>query len=141
MAAAFATVDDVTALYGAVTADDTAKATRLLDAASALLRAKVPGIDLGVAATDPVLVATVVAEVVARALRNPGGVKTLSRTTGPFSESVSYADAAATGLFFSDDELVMLGGSVPSTRRGLRTFRVGTTEPRRATETVWPITW
>lgn len=67
---------------------------RLLDKASALLRAKAPNLDdrLTAATLDPVVVATVVAQIVKRYAVNPDGVSTKSQTVGPYSESKSYVD-------------------------------------------------
>lgn len=73
---------------------ETALWQRLLDKASALLRVKVPDIDLQISdgGLDPLVVATVVAQVVKRYVVNPDGVSTTAETVGPYSKSSSFVD-------------------------------------------------
>lgn len=127
MADPLASVSDVEDAYGAIGDDLGARVDQLLRVASSAARQKVPGLDGNITAgtVDAQVVAAVIGEVVARALRNRAGVK--SQTTGPFS--VSYDDRVAAGfVYFTDDEVLLLGGSVASTGGGrLRTVRVGLT--------------
>lgn len=120
-----ASVGDVEDAFGAVSDEIAPRVDQLLRVASAVARQKAPGIDDRIAAgtVDALVVAAVVGEVVARALRNRAGVK--SQTTGPFS--TTYDDRVAAGfVYLTDDEVLLLGGAVASTTTGrLRTVRVG----------------
>lgn len=87
----------------------------LIVRAEAMLRAAVPGLDDRVSAhlmgepggLDPVIVAGVIADAVARALRNPEGVSSRGETTGPFGATLAFKDGdrIAAGLYFTPAEL------------------------------------
>jgi len=107
-----ATVDDVAAGWRALTDDEAARAGVLLARASAILRAKLPGLDDRLA-TDQVsrdlVVEAVTASVVDRMLTPLSGVQSQSDTTGPFSRTIRWADSSA-GFRFPADLLGLLGG-------------------------------
>jgi hypothetical protein len=90
--------------------------------AERLLRAKVPGLDLRVAAdpvTEPDLlgnVKDVVTAMVQRVFRNPEGVRTRQESTGPFGGSVTYGGDQPGALWVTDAELAMV--SVGGSNRG-----------------------
>lgn len=92
MAEPLADFQDLADLWRPLTDEDQLQAIGLLDKASALLRQKQPRIDDRIAngTLDPVVVAAVVANVVARFLNNPKNLVSTATTTGPFSKSESY---------------------------------------------------
>lgn len=106
----FATVGDVSAQFGSMTAAEESLAGWLLRAASNMVRARQPTIDKqitdGLVSAD--LAALAVTNMVLRVLRNPGGLR--SETVGPFSRS--YDTSAAAGLLvITDDELALLAAA------------------------------
>ena len=136
-----ANADDVADLWRPLTSDETARVTRLIDKASALLRQRAPWVDDRVAlfqsdpsnpaALNPETVATVVATIVKRFLSNVQGV--VSEGTGPYS--VTYAIRGEKDIrgemYVSDADLEKL--KVPAKAGS----RIGTvkTRPRMAP---WP---
>lgn len=122
--ALLATPDDVEALFGVIPEAQADRVDRWLRVASALVRQRVPAIDTQIAAgaVDAGVVADVVAQAVTRGLRNPGGVK--SQTTGPFS--TTYDDRVAAGfIYLTDDEVLLLGGSIATAGRRFGTVAIG----------------
>lgn len=77
MGAVYATTQDVTDLWRALTADETTQATALLSKASAVLRSRMPSIDarLATGTIDVEALATVVAAMVTRVMQNPEGMR------------------------------------------------------------------
>jgi hypothetical protein len=116
---------DVEVAYGTIPDDAAARVDMLIQLASARARRMVPDLDGRIAAgtVDPLTVAAVVGEVVARALRNRAGVK--SESAGPFS--TTYDDRVSAGfVYLTDDEILDLGGVVAASARGrLGTVKVG----------------
>lgn len=115
MSTSFAAVEDIELLYRPLSATETDQATRLLRMASNMIRVQVAGIDARIAAftvpatgvtpLDPDIATDVTATVVARAMRNPGGVK--AEAVGP--ASVTYDPLVAAGyLYLTPDEKAML---------------------------------
>jgi hypothetical protein len=116
MSTPFAQAADVEVLFRTLSATEIALADRLLRMASNMIRQKVPGIDARLAAfaapntgisqpLDPDIATDVTATVVARAMRNPAGVKT--QAVGP--ASVAYDPLVSAGyLYLTPDELAML---------------------------------
>lgn len=105
--APLATVGDVGAQFGGMTAAQEGLASWLVRAASKIIRSRFPFIDDQIAAglVDPDVVALVVTNAVLRVLRNPNGLR--SETIGPFSRS--WDTSIAGGLLgFSKDELADL---------------------------------
>ncbi len=98
---AYATVDDVAALYPAA-ASDAARTTALLDQAAALMDAYAPGLHL----LDPVpaYATSINANMVVRAMVNPLGVKSEQLA----SYSTTWGDTRV-GLYLTDDEKEALG--------------------------------
>lgn len=93
---------------------DSAKVDLWIGRAERLLRSRVPGLALRVAA-DPVVepdlvdnVKDVVTSMVQRVFRNPEGVRTRQETTGPFSGSVTLGGDQPGELWITDDELSRL---------------------------------
>lgn len=119
-----ATPADVADIWRPLTAEENQRAANLINKASALLKHAAP-FDLAERigyfttdptnklALDPTLVASVVAGIVKRAMVNPDGVVSKSETTGPYTNSATYGDAAAgavvtVGLVVTDDDLAQL---------------------------------
>lgn len=111
----FATVDDVEVLFRPLSVAESTQATRLLRMASNMIRIKVANIDdrlaafvtpsLTVVPLDPDIATDVTATMVARAMRNPMGVK--SESVGP--AAVAYDPLVAAGyLYLTPNELAML---------------------------------
>jgi hypothetical protein len=106
-----ATLTEYQDLYGNLNAARQTTARALLLRASALLRAAFPKVDERIAAgtASGDVVSTVVINMVAQVMRNPGGLR--SETTGPFSRA--YDPEAASGLLQltdADRELLASGG-------------------------------
>lgn len=102
--APLAAIGDVAVPFGAMTPAEEGLAGHLLRAASALLRQRVPSIDVDMAAgrVDPEVAALTVAQMVLRVMRNPQGLR--AETTGPFSRT--YDTTAAAGLLVvTNDDL------------------------------------
>jgi hypothetical protein len=99
-----AAIADVANVWREIDPDDAATLRRvdmLITAASAMVRQHVPGVDSRMTAGNlaPELVAYVVAEMVARKMRNPDGASSIS--TGPFSRSF----AGPHGLLLTPEDL------------------------------------
>lgn len=124
-----ATLEDLEARLGQpVPADQETRALALLDDASALVRAvaRRSWIEDGELADVPTAVVGVVANVAARAFRNPDGVT--QDTAGPFT--VSYGPLAAERLFLTRGEREILSrftrniGTISLTRGSIETDTV-----------------
>lgn len=124
----FATFEDIESIWRPLNDSEQTAATERLAEASALLRILVPGID-DRAAADPnlaILAKAKVVNAVFRVMRNPMGAKQLQEAAGPFSHSMSGMDGSGSnGVFFTDDELMVLrastaqiGSSYVGVRRG-----------------------
>lgn len=120
MAAPFATADDVAARWRPLTsAEETVAATLVADA-SALIRARFPGIDAQVAngGLDPQILTIVVSGMVKRALVAPAdGVSQESEGIGPYSHSQSFANPMR-NVFLSAADLTLILGYQPSGMSG-----------------------
>lgn len=106
----YATLDDVTAIFGPV-ADQAAKVVRLLEFAAAIVRSKAPGMQgrLDDGTLEELLVVSVVTAMVARVLRNPLGHRQGSQGIDDYSTSWTVDQAVSTGaLYVSDDEVLTL---------------------------------
>lgn len=117
MAATFATVDDVTALWRAMTAEEQARAAVLLDVVSASLRYEADKVgrdlDLMVArdANLALVAKSVTVDVVARTLMTSTDqepVTSLSQTAGPYGVTASFLVPGG-GLLIKRSELARLG--------------------------------
>lgn len=97
-----AQASDVADIWRPLSADEVTRADNLIAKASAMLRAACPfDIDERIAlmqtapddpkALDAVVVATVVAGIVRRAMVNPDGAVSTTETTGPYSKSSTFA--------------------------------------------------
>jgi hypothetical protein len=109
VAALLATIDDIEAAWRPLTDSEVPTAVYLLGMASALTRARVPTVDQRITdgLLDPVLAAGTVAAMVARVLRNPGGIA--QKTVG--AESITFDRAAvSSSLMMTDDEVALLRG-------------------------------
>lgn len=107
---AYATVVDVAELYGPLTSAEDTTATRLLNFASALVRRQVPDLDARIAAgtIEPIVVSTVVAQMVIRVLRNPEGYK--SENSADYGYELD-ASRAAGQVYIAPDELALLAAA------------------------------
>ena len=126
----FATSADVAALRP-LTDVETVRVTLLLGYASVLIRQQVPDVDIRV--TSGVLSDSVprlaAVSMVLRALQQlaaTAGAKSESTTTGPYTHSVTYAEAVGTGLIrLSADDLAMLLPTTPGpVSSGVGTIRL-----------------
>jgi hypothetical protein len=120
MADPFATADDVAARWRPLTSDEEDQANLFAGDASALIRARFPGIDGQV---DPAILTIVVAGMVKRAMIAPDdGVSQESETVGPYSRSQSLANPLR-NVFLTAADLVLIEGYKPTGG----TFRYGNT--------------
>lgn len=107
MWATFADVVDRWVGPGAPT--NQAQVATLIDDAEQVIRAEFPKIqdriDSGALPLERVTM--VVVQMVTRFLRNPEGLSNVQQTTGPFSQSRSFADRSS-GLMLTDSELKLL---------------------------------
>lgn len=116
MADPFADAGDVEARWRPLTSAETTVAETLVVDASALIRARFPGIDSQVTsgAVDPAVLTMVVAGMVKRALVAPeDGVTQQSETTGPFSQSQTFANPMR-NVFLTAADLTLIIGYQPS---------------------------
>lgn len=109
-----AAVGDVSAQYGALTPAQEGITSWLLRAASKMVRFRFPRTDEWLAAgrLDRDVVALVVANMVLRVLRNPGGLR--AETVGPFSRTYDTGNAAGL-LTITEEELGLLVPAVVGT--------------------------
>jgi hypothetical protein len=128
----YATAADVSALRP-LTSDEQAKAGLLLEYASVLIRQNVPDVDarLSSGALDAAVPRLVSVSMVLRALGGLAatpGAKSESQTVGPYSKSVTYAEAVGSGLLtLTAADLAMLAAA-PTTSAvsaGVGTIRLG----------------
>jgi hypothetical protein len=115
MATPFATSADVAARWRPLTAAEQTVADTLVGDASALIRARFPGIDASIAAgnLDPDIVKMVVAGMVKRALVAPlDGVSQQSEGTGPYSHSETFANPMR-NVFLTAADMVLIEGYKP----------------------------
>lgn len=127
--AALIEVSDVTSTYPEAASIPDVQIAGLVALASGVARLKAPGLDhrIAMGELDLALVVAVVAGSVARALRNPQGAKTLSQTTGPFSETVTFDERVAAGfVYLTPDEVALLGGPRAGVS-SIRSIRLGHT--------------
>lgn len=127
MADPFASATDVADRWRPLSAAETTTADNLVGTASTMLRNRFPDIDDRIAAgtLDADLATQAVVEMIKRVLRNLEGVRQRSRTTGPFTQSESFAEGDAGELEITDVEIALL--RPPSVHRGAGTIRVGGT--------------
>lgn len=112
----FAFAEDVAARWRPLTPSEETVATTLCADASALIRARFPGIDGQVTAgnVDPDVLTMVVAGMVKRALVAPeDGVSQESQSIGPFSHSQSFANPMR-NVFLTAADLVLIIGYRPA---------------------------
>lgn len=110
---AFATPDDLETRWRPLAGDEVARASALLDDASAMLRAEMPGIDdrIDQGLMDPALPRQIVAGMVKRAMQGPpgmAGVESHSRGVGPFQGSVTFANPTG-DLYLAKKDRKLLG--------------------------------
>lgn len=114
--APFATAFDVADRWRPLSPAEETIATTLVGDASALIRARFPGIDSQIAAgaVDAQILLIVVAGMVKRALIAPDeGVTQQSEAAGPFTHSRSYANPMR-NVFLTAADLVLIQGYQPS---------------------------
>jgi hypothetical protein len=113
--AAFASAQDVADRWRPLTpAEQTVAATLVLDA-SALIRARFPGIDAQATAgaVDPQVLRIVVSGMVKRALVSPDdGVSQQSQGAGPFTHSQTYANPLR-NVFLQEADITLIIGYRP----------------------------
>lgn len=112
----FATSQDVAVRWRPLTPAETTVADTLVLDASALLRARFPGIDSQVQSgqIDPTIPQMIVAGMVKRALIAPNdGVTQESESVGPYSHGQTFANPMR-NVFLTAADLVLLLGYQPS---------------------------
>ena len=124
--AALATPDDLAAGWRVLTSDEEDVAAVLLDRASALVRLAVADVDARVTASSDygVLVVAVVTSMVQRAMLNPTGVTSVSKSVDDFTTTERY-DAAVPGLYLSDLDMLQLLQEPGTTGRRVRSVSLG----------------
>lgn len=119
--ASFATPDDLAKAWRPLTAAEGERAAPLLAKASRRIRLTCPNWRKAETA-DPGVCADVACDMVKRAMTaettNPAGWSQTSSTTGPFSDSHTFANPNA-DLYLTSAEILLLGG-----RRGAKAFAV-----------------
>lgn len=114
MAESFAYASDLAAIWRALTAEETARASMLLEVASRRIRAELPDVDARIAAgaLDAALVGDVAVSMVRRAMigADGEGVTQQSESAGPFSRSETYANPMG-NLYLTGAERSLLGGA------------------------------
>lgn len=121
----FATVSDLESFWRPLSTEEKAQAVFYLAAGSAMLRAKVPGLDDKIAAGDvsDELVKFLLLQMVRRAMMSADdgvGVVQEQHTAGPFNYQRSFSNPQG-NLYVSKSELSLLGVGVQ------RAFTVDTT--------------
>ncbi|HEY9265503.1 MAG TPA: Gp19/Gp15/Gp42 family protein [Mycobacterium sp.] len=118
----FADSGDIEAVWRTLTADEQARATKLIEYASRKIRRNVSDVDARIAsgALDPLDVEMVVVAMVKRALMNTAleGVESQSQTAGPFAQMVRPSNPSG-NLYLTKDELA----SLSPRRAAIRTIR------------------
>lgn len=112
MANPFAVPDDVAARWRPLTPNEAFVAETLVADASALIRARFPGIDSQVTsgAIDPDVLTLVVAGMVKRALVSPSdGVASATQTAGPYSQGQTFANPLGNVFLTAADMTLILG--------------------------------
>lgn len=105
-----AVLDDVSVQFGTMTPSQQTTAAWLLRAASRMVRARFPAIDIHIAdgILDPEVVALGVSNMVIRVLRNPKGLR--AETIGPFARTFDVAlSRTATGAQPSSAGILSIG--------------------------------
>lgn len=129
MADPFATAEDVAARWRPLTPNEQTTAETLVIDASAVIRARFPGIDGQVTsgAVDADVLTMVVAGMVKRALIAPmDGVSQQAQTAGPYSQSQTFANPMG-NVFLTAAELVLIIGYQPAA--GSHRYGNTTTQP------------
>lgn len=110
MTVPFATADDVAARWRPLSSDEQDRADILAEDASALIRARFPGIDGQVDAT---ILTMVVAGMVKRAMIAPSdGVSQESEGLGPYTHSQTFTNPMG-NVFLTAADLVLIQGYKP----------------------------
>ncbi|MGL5828191.1 MAG: Gp19/Gp15/Gp42 family protein [Angustibacter sp.] len=110
---AFATSVDVAARWRPLSPEESARAGVLLDDIAAMIRARVPDIDVRISADSALadLARAVSCSAVRRAMVGAAaggdGVRSTSETVGPFAAATTYVNPAGT-LYLSDADLSLL---------------------------------
>lgn len=124
MGVPFATTDDVADRWRPLTPDEQNVAETLVSDASAIIRARFPGVDGQV---DPDVLRIVVAGMVKRALVAPmDGVSQESESVGPINHSLSFANPMR-NVFLTAADIILIEGYRPTGG----TFQYGNTTTRQ----------
>lgn len=116
MAVPFASAQDVADRWRPLTSAEEAVADTLVADASALIRARFPGIDAQVASggIDAQILTAITANMVKRALIAPAdGVTQQSESVGPYSHSQTYANPLG-NVFLTQADLTLILGYQPA---------------------------
>lgn len=115
MPVAYATSDDVATRWRPLTDAEASTADVLCGDASALIRARFPGIDGEVTSgqVDAAVLTQVVAGMVKRAMVAPAdGISSASESMGPYAHSQNYANPMG-NVFLTQADLVLIRGYQP----------------------------
>lgn len=113
MAEPLATVQDLVGVWRPLTADEQTRAGGLLGAASAMLRAEIPGVDDAITAgtVDAELVRWVVCQMVRRVMLTPDSPPVTQQAQSLGQASISWSMANPGGdMYLTRSERRMLGG-------------------------------
>lgn len=109
---AFATINDVESRWRALDSDEQARATALLDDASAMLSSQLGDVEIEEGSTLDYALTAVCANMVIRAMSASAsdlyGVTQSAMTAGPYTQSMSYANPTG-DLYITKAEKAMLG--------------------------------
>lgn len=133
---AYADVDDLEARWRQLTPEEAARAAVLLEDASVILRAEVPGLDERIVdgIIDPAIPLQIVAGMVKRAMQGPDGmegVRSYNTQAGPFGEGVTFANPSGV-LYIDRHDRQLLGFGRQ------RAFTVSTVPPREVPDVPIP---
>lgn len=117
--APYATSATIMTMWRDLTPEEADRCDVLCRYASALIRAKAPGVDARVASgrLDAGIPEMVCAQMVLRVLRNPSGIA--AETVGPWSVTYGSTGTEASGrLTLTEEDLALLTGTASGARRG-----------------------
>lgn len=125
----------VAGMWRPLTPAETPIAQNLIEVASAIIRRSFPLIDQWVTAgtLDPVIAGYVITEMIKAAVEagsRPAAAKSMSESIGPYAESVTFDNSAASRLIFTDDLAALIAPPTGASTK-VRTLTLGETHRYR----------